>query len=178
MTNSVYDFIEAQEGRVLHSYLDSAGVWTIGVGSTMYQSGRAVGPHETITDKEADELLEWEIRNRSKIVRSLCGKVTLTDQQTIALISFAFNAGMAAFRTSSLLKVIRKNPNDTTLIPVGAVADTSVRKWMVKNKMTEINIIRMCFLMWNKVTNPHSHIKEYSESLLNRRLRESHLYFS
>lgn len=177
MENDVYDFLEKQEGRVLTSYEDSAGVWTIGIGSTRYKNGKHVGPGETITNQEADELLKSDVEYRIEQIKTLTGNINLTDQQNMALISFAYNEGLGALESSSLLRIIKKNPNDQTMIPVNSVGDNSVRNWMIKHKWEEVNIIRMCFMMWNKIKD-HTGQKVFSESLMQRRLREANLYLA
>lgn len=150
MTELINDFLEKEEGRVLHSYQDQAGVWTIGVGSTMYENGKRVGAGETITNEQADSLRDWELRNKTKVIESLLGNVKLNENQMTALISFTYNEGVGALENSTLLRVIKKNPNNP--------------------------YIRNCFAMWNKI---HVNGKlVVNEGLIERRKREADLYFS
>lgn len=178
MDNNIASFIRDQEGRILHSYQDSAGVWTIGDGSTMYQTGIRVGEGEHITDVQADALRDWEITQKSKVINNLLNGVELKETQMVALISFTYNMGIGALQQSTLLKVIKVDPNDTTIIPVNEVGDSSVKTWMIKHNWETVNRITMCFMMWNKVKNPKTGVKEFSEAILNRRIREAKMYFS
>lgn len=175
---SVAKFLEEQEGRILHSYLDTAGVWTIGVGSTMYQTGIRVKEGETITDTQADDLLAWEVTQKSNVINNLLNGVELNDRQMIAVVSFTYNLGIGALQQSTLLKVIKANPDDNTPIPVAGVDDYSVRNWMLKNNWPSANKITMCFMMWDKVKNPKTMVKEFSEAMMQRRIREANMYFS
>lgn len=150
MEDKIYKFLEREEGRVLHSYQDQAGVWTIGVGSTTYKDGTHVGPHEVITDARADDLRNWEVSNKAAAVRGLTSPQTLNDNQTVALISFTYNEGIGALANSTLLKKIKVNPNDPT--------------------------IRDEFAKWNKIHVDGELVK--NEGLTERRKREADLYFS
>ena len=171
-------FIREQEGRRYHSYLDTAGVWTIGDGSTMYQTGIMVGKGETITDAQADALRDWEITQKTKVITHLLNGLVLTDNQMVSLVSFTYQEGVGGLQSSTLLKVIKKNPNSTAIILIADVPDKSVKDWMQKNNWPSVNEITMWFMVWNKVKNPVTKIKEFSEAVLQRRLREAHNYFS
>jgi lysozyme len=170
------NFIKKEESCVLKSYQDSAGVWTIGWGSTMYRSGKRVGPGETITQQDADDLLRWEVGNKEASVSAFVSNLKLNQNQYDALVSFAYNVGIGALQGSTLLKVIKKNPNDSTMIPINNVTDVSVYNWMEKQNLQEINIIKMYFLVWNKITVNGK--KVVSKGLTERRKREADLYFT
>ena len=178
MDSKSASFIREQEGRRFHSYLDTTGVWTIGDGSTMYQTGIPVGPNETITDAQADALRDWEIANKSKVITNLLNGLVLTDNQMVALVSFTYQEGVGGIQSSTLLKVIKKDPNSTAIIQVADVPDKSVKDWMQKNNWLSVNEITMWFMVWNKVKNPKTGVKEFSEAILNRRIREAKMYFS
>lgn len=171
------DFLGEQEGLRLHSYQDIRGIWTIGWGSTMYTTGVAVGPGETITLEMANALRDWEITNKSKVITNLLNGNKINDNQMVALISFTYQEGVGNLANSTLLKVIKADPNDTTIVKVEDVSDASVKNWMIKNKWLSVNKITMCFMMFNKVKD-RSGVKQFNEAVLQRRLRESKMYFS
>lgn len=93
------DLIKDFEGLKLRAYLCPAKVWTIGYGST--------GPHVTagkvITEAEAEALLRQDLSRFEQAVTRLV-TVPLTQNQYDALVSFAFNVGIAALERSTLLK--------------------------------------------------------------------------
>ena len=92
------NLIRSFEGLELTAYQDSVGVWTIGFGHT-----RGVKEGQTITEAEAERLLDEDLAGFEKGVESLV-KVPLTDNQFAALVSFAFNLGLGNLRSSTLLK--------------------------------------------------------------------------
>ena len=100
------DFIAKLEGCKLTAYKCPAGVWTIGFGTT---SGVKEG--DQITLQKAGELLRRDTKEFLDCVRKEVGGIC-NENQLVALTSFAFNVGKAKFRSSTLLKVIKKNTQD------------------------------------------------------------------
>ncbi len=95
------DLLVAREGRRNKAYLDSVGVWTIGVGHT--------GPevHEGLvwTDAEIEAALRADIARFEDAINDSV-TVGLEQYQFDALVSFSFNVGVGAFKTSTLLRKI------------------------------------------------------------------------
>ncbi|MCH4540216.1 lysozyme [Ochrobactrum sp. A-1] len=116
--------IEQREGVELTAYKDSAGIWTIGVGHTSAAGAPKVTPGMKITAAEASEILSRDLATFEAAVSSAV-KVPLNQNEFDALVSFAFNVGAGAFKSSTLLK--RLNAGDRQ-----AAADQ--------------------FLVWNKIT--------------------------
>jgi lysozyme len=108
--------IKKWEGLRLTSYKCSAGVWTIGYGST-----RGVTEGMTITEEEADERLRRDVETAERCVNASV-KVALTEQQFSACVSFVFNLGCGAFGKSTLLRKINEGDD------VGAAAE--FHKWV------------------------------------------------
>jgi len=110
-----YDAIISFEGLELESYLDTGGVPTIGFGSTMYTDGSKVKLGQKIELKTAHELLKWEVDNKAKVVNGQTINSKLTQNQFDALVCFAYNVGVGAFSSSTMLKKIKINPNDISI---------------------------------------------------------------
>lgn len=105
------DLIKSSEGFEDKAYLCPAGIPTIGYGSTMWSSGVKVKLGQTITLREAESLLYWEVSNKSKAL----GPVNCNQNQFDAIISLIYNIGIGAFRDSTLRRKMRLNPNDPTI---------------------------------------------------------------
>ncbi len=86
------------EGLRLQTYLCPAGRLTIGYGST-----HQVTAGMTITEEEAEQLLADEVEEVWRSLQS-CVKVSLSDNQWAALISFTHNIGVTRVRASTLIK--------------------------------------------------------------------------
>jgi lysozyme len=108
------DLIKSFEGCKLNAYLDSVNVPTIGYGATYYENGEKVKLGDKITQQRADELFKFHIKQFSVKVRSLI-KSNVNDNQFSALVSFAFNCGIANLQKSTLLKKVNANANDITI---------------------------------------------------------------
>lgn len=98
--------IKEFEGCLLHAYLDSAGIPTIGYGHT----GPEVYMGQVITQEEAEALLLDDIDPAIRAVDTFV-TVELTPCAQVALVSFIFNIGVAAFKHSTLLTKL--NQGDT-----------------------------------------------------------------
>ena len=86
------EFIKRFEGLRLQAYRDSAGIWTIGYGSTFYPDGIKVKAGNAITKKQADEmflrmLTDFERKVKHRITREL------KQNEFDAAVSFCYNAG-------------------------------------------------------------------------------------
>lgn len=98
INNKGLELIKKYEGCRLLAYKCPAGVWTIGYGHTAgVKSGMA------ITKADAERLLLQDLKRFEEGVEALV-KVPLTSNQFSALVSFAFNCGISALRSSTLLK--------------------------------------------------------------------------
>jgi lysozyme len=99
--------IESFEGVRLTAYQDIKGIWTIGVGHT----GKDVHPGLVITQEQADDLLQIDLRMTEAAVSHLV-KVALSQCQFDALVSFTFNVGAGNLASSTLLRDV--NAGDMT----------------------------------------------------------------
>jgi lysozyme len=99
------------EGYKPKAYLCPASVVTIGFGSTMYTDGRKIKLGDTINEQQANELLMWELKNKSIALHGL----NLNQNQFDSCLSFIYNLGIGAFTKSTLRKKILINSNDTTI---------------------------------------------------------------
>lgn len=100
--------IKEFEGLRLESYKDSAGIATIGYGATRID-GKPVKMGMKIDRDEAEALLRADLLRFYRAVLSLV-TVPLTDGMLAALTSFAFNVGVGALKSSTLLR--RLNAGD------------------------------------------------------------------
>lgn len=95
------ELILEREGKRNDAYLDSVGVWTIGVGHT----GPAVHAGLHWTDEQVDDALRGDLERFEDAINNSV-TVGLEQYQFDALVSFSFNVGVGAFTSSTLLKKI------------------------------------------------------------------------
>lgn len=104
VNNDALNLIKEFEGLRLEAYKCSAGVWTIGYGTTA-AAGVGVDPKAgmTITEAEADWYLEKAIE---KFASKIEGYITapINENQFGAFVSLAYNIGPTAFKKSSALR--------------------------------------------------------------------------
>lgn len=99
--------IKRYEGLELEAYQDIADVWTIGYGHT----GPDAKPGAVWTEQIAEAALTRDLELREDAVTRLVS-VPLNQHEFDALVSFVYNVGVAAFKTSTALK--RLNRGDRT----------------------------------------------------------------
>lgn len=133
------------EGLVLHAYKDPGSKdglpVTIGYGSTMYTDGRKIKLGDTITEAQAVDLLNWEVNNKTSVLRGM--NLKINQNQFDALTSFIYNVGIGAFMSSTLLKRIRVNPNDTDIrnqFMKWVYNDGKILDVLVKRRKAEANL--------------------------------------
>jgi lysozyme len=86
--------------------------WTIGYGATYYEDGKKVLQTDpAITEERATQLLLNLLVTYEKAVDSYT-RDDITQNQFDALVSFAYNCGVNNLKSSTLLKLVNKNPTD------------------------------------------------------------------
>lgn len=141
--------IKEFEGFKSKPYICPAGKPTIGYGTTIYPNGRKVSLFDPpISEEKATEMLDFKINEIRKDILKILN-VELTENQIIVLTSFIYNFGLTRFKGSTLLKVIKVDPNSDRVA-------TELRKW-------------------NKITVKG--VKKVSKGLVRRREKEIEIYY-
>lgn len=119
------------EGLKLRAYQDSAGIWTIGYGTTINpDTGIPIKEGDTITRKKALDWLNINTANVKSTIKKLV-KVPVNDRELSALTSLAYNIGTGAFGRSTLLRLLNSGAKRTD------VADQFLRWDKVKGKVVK-----------------------------------------
>lgn len=104
-----FDIIKVFEGERLQAYPDTGGIWTIGYGTTVNpDTGKPIKEGDTIDKATAERWLKQDIEKRQYALSKLI-KVPVNANQLAALTSLAYNIGLGAFQTSTLLKLLNRN---------------------------------------------------------------------
>lgn len=102
---NIKSYIKAFEALRLKSYLCSAGVWTIGWGTTIYPNGNKVSKNEVCLEYQAQRYFDYDIGKFSEFINRIV-KVRLNNNQLDALVSLVYNIGVGNFSRSTLLKAL------------------------------------------------------------------------
>lgn len=116
-----------KESEKLHltPYYDVNG-WAIGYGMHYYSNGSIVKQTDKITKAFAESEFKKVVSSFGSQVSKLLTK-KVNDYQFTALVSYSYNRGIGAFRGSTLLKMVNKNPNDS------AIPAQFVKEWGTNN---------------------------------------------
>lgn len=102
----IVQFVAWFEGFRSAPYLDVGKVWTIGYGFT-YLDGEHVGPKTRHLGRpEALALLGEKIGKAARLVQATTAPARLEAQQLDALASLVFNIGEAAWRGSTIRRLV------------------------------------------------------------------------
>ena len=115
--NNGLDLITAFEGWSSTCYKDSVGVWTIGYGHACQSSSDDLPEYGvtctagscsgSLTEKQGKEVLDKDLDGFEKCVRNAV-RVSITQNQFDAMVSFAFNVGCGGFESSTFLNLLNK----------------------------------------------------------------------
>ena len=135
LNNSGYLLITEFEGFSAKPYLCPAKIPTIGFGNTYYSDGKRV----TMLDKEITKVQAFEMfktiadRFADKVNKLVTSP--LNQNQFNALVSLAYNIGIAAFTNSTILKKVNINHNDKSI-------ELEFKKWNKVNKKEVAGLTR------------------------------------
>ena len=101
--------IKEFEGLRLKAYQCPGGVWTIGYGHTA-----GVKPGMLISKAQAEEYLKADLIAFERYLNGL--GLALNQNQFDALVSFIYNVGTGHFSSSTLLRKVRANPQDNSIM--------------------------------------------------------------
>lgn len=138
-----YRLIALHEGFKSKPYLCPAKIPTIGYGNTYYPDGtRVTLLDKPINEEEAFEMFK-EIADRfaKKVSRLVTSPIN--QNQFNALVSFAYNLGVANLQRSTLLKKVNANHNDPTItneFKKWIRANGKILKGLVKRRNDEARI--------------------------------------
>ena len=112
------DITKVSEGCKLKAYPDPASgnlPITIGWGNTIRADGTKFKLGDTLTQTQADNLLQFTINQVGKQVVATLGKTVVNQNQFDALVDFDYNEGNGRLLGSDLLKLVKVNPNNPAI---------------------------------------------------------------
>ena len=119
------------------AYLCPAKIWTIGFGTTYnHDAKRAVRQGDRISRETAERYMRKDIEDfalslNEEIVKAKC---VVTQNQFDALVSFVYNIGIAAFRSSSVFTELKSGNN--------ALAADRMLRWTKAGKIELEGLVR------------------------------------
>ena len=106
--------IKEFEGFRTNAYLDTAGVPTIGYGTTVI-NGNKVQMGSTITESQASDIIRQQIESIFVPAVNRNVKVPLNQNQFDALVSWVYNLGEGNLQSSTMLRLL--NQGDYASVP-------------------------------------------------------------
>ena len=127
MNQKALELLKRYEGFRAEAYLCPSKVWTVGYGSTFYMDGSPVQQGDTITQKDAEILLNKVVEDFKVNVKRLL-PYTLNEDAIDAVVLLVYNIGLGAFTKSTLLKRIKEDIKGFEAI------ETEWNKWVYSGK--------------------------------------------
>ncbi|NEO55458.1 MAG: lysozyme [Okeania sp. SIO3B5] len=107
ISQNCLNIIKKWEGLYLDAYLNSVEIWSIGYGITEYSDGKKVKQGDEISIQQARKFLQYKVDKVTDEVNQLI-RVSLTQNQFDALVSFCYNVGITTFKYSTLLEKLNQ----------------------------------------------------------------------
>lgn len=103
------NWTQEREGTVLKPYYDSAKVATIGVGTTVYPSGKKVKiTDKPITHKQATEYLQYHMKGDASVINQSLRGIKLSQDEYDVYADFVYQYGRASWSNSSMLRNLKQ----------------------------------------------------------------------
>jgi len=115
LDDSGYKLIQGFEGLSLVPYKCQAGISTIGYGATFYPSGKKVTMQDAPISLATAKWMFKETADKFAADVNKMIKANINQNQFNAIVSLAYNIGLAGLAKSSLLKKVNANPSDPTI---------------------------------------------------------------
>lgn len=109
------DFIAKEEGVILKPYKCSAGVPTIGIGSTYYEDGSKVKMTDGPITKERAISLFLNVLKHYEMCVYTSTRDDINQNQFDSLVSLTYNIGTNAFKKSTLLKRVNSKASNESI---------------------------------------------------------------
>jgi|SRR6185369_1035803 len=101
---------ESFRSHAYHGEADPPKLFTIGYGTTIYPNGAKVQLTDIpITEEFATSILVSEVQKKAKAIDNFL-RDDLSPNQFGAILSFTYNCGEGALRSSTLLRRVNENP--------------------------------------------------------------------
>jgi lysozyme len=110
-----YRLIQGFEGLSLVPYKCQAGISTIAYGATFYPSGKKVTMQDAPISLATAKWMFKETADKFAADVNKMIKANINQNQFNAIVSLAYNIGLAGLAKSSLLKKVNANPSDPTI---------------------------------------------------------------
>lgn len=170
-TSNFEELLAGFEGLRLNAYKDQVGIPTIGIGTIEYGDGTKVKMGDTITKERAFELMRNDLSARTVKLTSMLSGVEVKPHQFDALLSFMYNVGVGGLQNSTLLKLVRQDPNTEREANIEELTNTPrIINALNMNNRGHGNVIALAFYMWSFAGG------KFDRGLLSRRIKEANLY--
>ncbi len=133
-SKQLIDLLKSFEGLRLTAYQCSAGVWTVGWGTTRYPNGSVVKPGDVISNAFAEECLANDLKKFTAAVFAFVSN-KLNQNQFDALVDFCYNLGENALKKSTLLQKVNTNSADPSI-------EAEFMKWVFVNGRKSAGLAR------------------------------------
>ena len=142
VSDKCINMIKHHEGFVRKPYQDPIGLWTVGVGHLIGDGKKLPKEwNKEFTDEEVDNIL-CEDLERFEIGIQRLTKVSLTQSQFDALVSFSFNVGLGNFQSSTLRSKLNRGDYEgaSNEFPKWRKAGGKILKGLVRRRADEKNL--------------------------------------
>jgi lysozyme len=107
LTDLALELLKVFEGFKPTVYADAAGFATVGYGHKLMTNERELYADRTLSAREAEEMLRDDFRKHQNGVEARTVGISLNTDELEALTSLAFNIGVSALGSSTVMDLLR-----------------------------------------------------------------------
>lgn len=112
-SDKLLTFLKEKEGFRAQPYQDSAGVWTIGYGTTFINGVRVTANTPAVTKDIAIGYVKERLKNEFEPGVKAAIRVPITQGMFDACVDFAYNLGVGGFKKSDILTALNSGDYET-----------------------------------------------------------------
>ena len=133
--------IKTFEGFKAKPYICPAGIPTIGYGTTRYEGGRHVTMKDApISEERASDILKHQVDSHYGAAVDRYVQIDINQNQFDALVSFAYNLGIGALKSSTLLQKVNRGRSPADEFGKWIHANGKILSGLVRRREAERNL--------------------------------------
>jgi GH24 family phage-related lysozyme (muramidase) len=172
-SNKLIEFLKEKEGFRANPYQDSAGVWTIGYGTTFIKGVAVTQNTAAVTKDVAIEYVRERLKNEFEPGVKSAIRVPITQGMFDACVDFAYNLGVGGFKKSDVLTALNSGDYETAaanFLKYNKARNSKTGQLEVLKGLTYRREVERDFFLSDGIPTKEGELKETPQSIQKQEL--------